>query len=86
MFYKNFTSQISPGPFLVLGNYYLSFPSSLMNDSYLTKKLLWIVVIKLVVLFALWWGFIRDQRVDVDPSTMMHTTQQPTQGETRHGQ
>ena len=58
-----------------------------MNDSHLARKLLWVVAIKLMVLFALWWVFIREQRINVDPSMMMaHTIQQPTQGETRHGQ
>lgn len=57
-----------------------------MNDSHLARKLLWIVLIKLAILFALWWAFFREQRVEVDPTTMAHTTQQPTQGEARHGQ
>jgi len=58
-----------------------------MNDSHLARKLLCIVAIKLVVLFALWWMFVREQRIDVDPSTMMaHTIPQSTQGEPRHDQ
>jgi len=58
-----------------------------MNDSHLARKLLYIVAIKLVVLFALWWVFVREQRIDVDPSTMMaHAIPQSTQGEPRHDQ
>lgn len=58
-----------------------------MNDKPLAQKLLRIVVIKLLVLFALWWAFFCQPGVAVDPSTMMTpVTQQPTQGETQHGQ
>lgn len=58
-----------------------------MNDSHLARKLLRIVAIKLMVLFALWWAFFRQQAVEVDPSMVMtHVIQQPTQGENRHGQ
>ncbi len=37
-----------------------------LHDQTLIRKLVIAVVIKLLVLFALWWGFIREQRVDVD--------------------
>jgi hypothetical protein len=37
-----------------------------MPDQNLVRKLVIAVVIKLLVLLALWWGFIREQRVDVD--------------------
>ena len=58
-----------------------------MNDRHLARKLLRIVAIKLIVLFALWWAFVRQQGVEVDPSTIIaSTTQQPSQGENRHGQ
>jgi len=36
------------------------------NDKTLLKKLAIALVIKLVLLTALWWGFVRDQRVAVD--------------------
>lgn len=62
------------------------FKRRLMNDKQLARKLVWIVLIKLAVLFALWWIFVREQRVDVDPATMSPTLQQPIQGEARHGQ
>lgn len=39
-------------------------------DQTLVKRLAWVLVIKLVVLFGLWWGFVRDQRVTVDASGM----------------
>ena len=58
-----------------------------MNDSHLAKKLFWIVAIKLMVLFVLWWAFVRHPGVEVDPSMMMAPAiQQPTQGEARHDQ
>ena len=57
-----------------------------MQDSALARKLLWIVLVKLAVLFALWWIFIRDQRVDVSPATMTQKMEQPTQGATPNGQ
>lgn len=37
-----------------------------LDDQNLTRKLVIAVVVKLLVLLALWWGFIREQRVDVD--------------------
>lgn len=39
------------------------------QDKTLVKKLLIAVLIKLVVLVALWWGFVREQRVTVDTET-----------------
>ena len=57
-----------------------------MNDGHLARKLFWIVLIKLAVLFALWWAFIREQRVEVDPATMAQTMQSQNKGEARHGQ
>ena len=57
-----------------------------MNDGHLARKLFWIVLIKLVVLFAMWWAFIREQRVEVDPATMAQTMQSQNKGEPRHGQ
>ncbi|MDD2880671.1 MAG: hypothetical protein PHQ58_09545 [Rhodoferax sp.] len=39
-------------------------------DQLLVKRLGVVLVIKLVLLFGLWWGFVRDQRVTVDASGM----------------
>ena len=36
------------------------------QDRTLVRKLATVLVIKLAVLVALWWGFVRDQRVPVD--------------------
>ncbi|WP_198140638.1 cytochrome oxidase putative small subunit CydP [Polaromonas naphthalenivorans] len=36
----------------------------------LVKKLAVVLLIKLVVLVALWWGFVRDQRVTVNTNTV----------------
>ena len=57
-----------------------------MQDSTLARKLLWIVLIKLAILCALWLLFIREERVDVNPATMTQRMQQPTQGASPHGQ
>ena len=39
------------------------------QDKILVKKLAVVLVIKMVVLTALWWGFVREQRVVVDGNT-----------------
>ena len=57
-----------------------------MNDSHLARKLFWIVLIKLAILFVLWWAFFRRQTVTVDPSAVVGTAQQTAQGEATHGQ
>ena len=57
-----------------------------MNDSRPARNLFWIVLLKVAVLFALWWVFFRGQTVTVDPAAIVGTAQQTTQGETTHGQ
>ncbi len=37
-----------------------------LRDRLLLRKLATVLVIKLLVLTALWWGFVREQRVPVD--------------------
>lgn len=37
------------------------------SDSRLLRHLAWVIVLKLVVLTAIWWAFIRSERVTVDP-------------------
>jgi cytoskeletal protein RodZ len=37
-----------------------------LDESRLVRHLVWVVVIKLIVLVALWWWFVRDQRVTLD--------------------
>jgi hypothetical protein len=37
-------------------------------DKTLVRKLAVVLLLKLAVLVALWWGFVRDERVTVDPS------------------
>ena len=63
-----------------------------MNDQQLVRKLTVTILIKLVLLVALWWGFIRDQRVSVDAEAMAGavqetptTIQQSGKGYNRHG-
>lgn len=36
----------------------------------LVKKLAVVLLIKLALLTALWWGFVRDQRVTVDTNSV----------------
>lgn len=57
-----------------------------MNDIPLARKLFWIVLLKLAILFALWWAFFRGQTVTVDPATVAGKAQQTSQGESPHGQ
>jgi hypothetical protein len=35
-------------------------------DKTLTRKLALVLLIKVVLLLTLWWGFVREQRVTVD--------------------
>ncbi|WP_296497153.1 cytochrome oxidase putative small subunit CydP [Rhodoferax sp.] len=39
-------------------------------DKTLVRKLAVVLVIKLAVLVALWWGFVREQRVTVDTNSV----------------
>jgi hypothetical protein len=39
-------------------------------DRSLARKLALVLVLKLAVLLALWWGFIREQRVTVDANSV----------------
>lgn len=57
-----------------------------MNDHHLARKLFWIVVIKLAILFVLWWAFFSGPRATIDPAMIVHTNQPSTQGEVPHGQ
>ncbi len=43
----------------------LSFEMNPM-DKTLTRKLALVLLLKLALLMALWWGFVREQRVTVD--------------------
>jgi hypothetical protein len=40
-----------------------------LRDHFLLRKLAVVLVIKLVILTGLWWGFVREQRVAVDTDT-----------------
>jgi multidrug resistance efflux pump len=59
------------------------------TDRRLVRKLAVVIVIKLIAIFALWWLFVRDERVPVTPDTVVnHLWQSPessTQGNS-HGQ
>ena len=46
-------------------------------DPTLAKKLALVLLIKLVVLVALWWGFFREQRVTVDAESTAAQLLQP---------
>lgn len=41
-----------------------------MNDRRLLRNLALAILIKLLLLSALWWMFVRDQRVQVDAAAM----------------
>ncbi len=62
------------------------------TDRHLMREITLVVVIKLVLITALWWAFIRDAKVAVDPGAMAaqlvapaSSRQHTTSGET-HGQ
>ncbi len=55
-------------------------------DNRLARKLFWIVLIKLAVIFGLWWLFIRDQQVATDAAVMAEILQSTTNGEPPHAQ
>jgi cytoskeletal protein RodZ len=46
-----------------------------MTDRQLVRKLIIVVLIKLVLLFALWWAFFRGQQVVVNGETMAQVVQ-----------
>lgn len=63
-----------------------------MAERRLVRELVVVVLIKLAVIAALWWVFVREAKVDVDPAAMAtrvaapaSSGQQQTPGET-HGQ
>jgi hypothetical protein len=55
-------------------------------DKTLTRKLALVLLFKFALLLALWWGFVRDQRVTVDADKVAVQIQQnipaPVQGVT----
>ena len=62
------------------------------TDRRLVREITMVIVIKLMLITALWWAFIRDAKVPVDPSAMAAQVATPasselhtTSGET-HGQ
>ncbi len=40
------------------------------SDSLLRRHLGWVLVIKLIALFALWWFFVRDSGMQIDPAVL----------------
>jgi len=56
-----------------------------MHSHTLTHRLILIVVFKLIVLFALWWVFVRDQGVTVNATGMAQAIQSIKLGEPEHG-
>jgi len=40
------------------------------SDSLLRRHLGWVLVIKLIALFTLWWFFVRDSGMQVDPAAL----------------
>ena len=60
-----------------------------MTDHQLVRKLIWIVFLKLTLLFGLWWFFVHDQQVTVSSESIANAIQpqenQPATGESRNG-
>ncbi|WP_454456280.1 cytochrome oxidase putative small subunit CydP [Thauera phenylacetica] len=62
------------------------------TDRRLVREITLVIVLKLILITALWWAFIRDAKVAVDPGAMAaqvvaptSTKQHSTSGES-HGQ
>ena len=62
------------------------------TDRRLVREITLVIVLKLILITALWWTFIRDAKVEVDPGVMAAQVVAPassklhtTSGET-HGQ
>jgi len=56
-----------------------------MHMEHLTRKLLIVVLLKLLVLFVIWWLFVRDQGVTVDARAMEQRIQNTKNGDHEHG-
>jgi hypothetical protein len=56
----------------------------ILPDQTLLKKLTLALVLKLALLLALWWAFVRDQGMQVDENSvaaqLLQAATQPTQG------
>ncbi|NMG47181.1 hypothetical protein GO613_03580 [Azoarcus communis] len=48
----------------------MSLPPPRLTDRRLVRDLVWVVILKLIVITALWWGFVREFRVPVDHDAM----------------
>lgn len=61
-----------------------------MGDRRLVRELAALVALKLVVIGLLWWGFVRDARVEVTPASaaaeMAGSARHDIQGARQHGQ
>ncbi len=47
------------------------------QDRHLLRKLIAVLAVKAVMLAGLWWGFVREQRVVVDPHGAAQRMLQP---------
>ena len=66
-------------------------PPKPMTDALLLKKLAVVITIKLVAITALWWLFVRDERVTVEPASVAEhigrsATDYPTHPDTSKNQ
>lgn len=49
------------------------------SDSALVRHMVWVVLVKLVLLTAIWWAFFRSERVQADAgSTAAHVLVSPS--------
>jgi len=60
--------------------------SLLPEDRRLRRELLWVVVLKLAVLYALWHAFIAPQRVQVDTQAMASAMAAPVPAARQSGE
>lgn len=41
-----------------------------LSDKSLVRELILIVIIKIIIIFALWWTFVREERLSVNSDSM----------------
>jgi hypothetical protein len=57
-----------------------------MDDKKLVRKLTWLVLIKIVVLYLLWLTLLKDQKVEVTAEAMSQVIENKSAGATNNDQ
>ena len=62
----------------------MQLPAPPVSDHRLVRELVWVVVIKLALITALWWGFVHDAKVPVDTGHMAAQLIAPATAKPQH--